>query len=164
MNTSAPHPLTKLPALRCPKILRRPLLLGLGVLTLGVTLGHAQCDKTVVLTGSKTEYLNAQGELQRTVDEQSILTFTKTEVTRREPGSDELKLQGKITAVTCDWKVPYKEGKTVIQATLREGDREEAATFTIEGKDGKVTLLAQIISMPDKQIRLAVESFTEAKK
>lgn len=140
------------------------MLLALGVLALGITLGHAQCDKTVVLTGSKTEYLNAQGELQRTVDEQSTLTFTKTEVTRHEPGKDEPELQGKITSVTCDWKVPFKEGKTVIKATLQEGGREEAATFTIEGKDGKITLLAQIDSQPDKQIRMAAESFTEAKK
>jgi hypothetical protein len=43
--------------------------------------GFAQCDKNVVLTCTKTEYLNAEGVVQRTVEEECVIKVSKSEVT-----------------------------------------------------------------------------------
>jgi hypothetical protein len=61
--------------------------------------------------------------------------------------------------------VPFKEGKTVITTTLKDdsGNEPKDFTITIEGKDGKVTLLAESPSMPDRKIKLDIEKFEEIK-
>ena len=126
----------------------------------GTSFGQCDKDKTVILTSSKTDYLDGSGALQRTMDEKSLIEISQTRFARSEPGSDQNKMEGKVKSISCNWKVPFKEGKTVIQATMaREGSGEtKDATITIEGKDGKVTLVMEIQQMPDRKIRVGLRS------
>src|SRR5688500_14132203 len=97
----------------------------------------AQCDKKSVFTSSHTEYLHANGKLQRTKDEKWVVEISKSEVIVT-PENDERKMTGTIKSDSCDWKTPFKVGKSIIKATFtREGESPMNATVTIEGKDGK---------------------------
>ena len=142
------------------KFLMAFVLLGTGTLT-----AVAQCDKKVVLTSSKTEHLRADSTVDRSMDEKSVLEFDKTNftVTITSESAEEHKMTGTVKSYTCDWKVPFKEGKTVLKATLADEHESHDITITISGKAGKISFLAEPDDMPDKKIRLVVDSFEEKK-
>ena len=124
-------------------------------------ISYAQCDKNFVVTSSKTEYLNGNNVLERTVDENTTIEVSKSVITIK-PGSEENKMTGPIKSTTCEWKQAFKEGKTVIKATITDpgGDTKDV-TITIEGKDGKLTLMAQLDDDANKKIRVAIDKFEE---
>ena len=125
--------------------------------------GFAQCNKSVSLTASKTEYLDASMAVQRTVEEKTVIEISDSVITIV-PGNEANKMTGKIVSKACQWAVPYKEGKSQIKAALQDGSGDtKNVTFSIEGKDGKVTFLAEVDDMPDQKVRVAVDTF-EAKK
>ncbi|HUR12508.1 MAG TPA: hypothetical protein VM012_14125 [Flavitalea sp.] len=128
-----------------------------------ISFSYAQCGKTVVLNSSKTEYLDASGTVQRTVDEKTIVEISKTEITVI-PGDEEQKISGKILSDTCEWRLPFKEGKSVIRALLSDprGDTKNM-TFTIEGKEGVITLIAVLDDMPDRKIKVVLDKYEEKK-
>jgi hypothetical protein len=126
------------------------------------TLTFGQCDKDLMLTSIKTEYVDAAAVLQRTVDEESTIEINKTQIIVK--GGDNPIMTGTIDAqsVVCNWSVPFKEGKTVFKAVFKdpnEGDFH--VTFTIEGKAGVVTALMEIEETPDRKIRVTLTSFKE---
>jgi hypothetical protein len=130
------------------------------LLVVGCTMSFAQCEKNLVLTSSKTEHMNANGEVQRTDDETAKIELSKTAV--NVSVNDEHKITGIIKSQTCDWKVPFKEGKTVIKAVVTNDQGEERnVTITIEGKEGKVTLLFEMDDMPDDRILVGIDKFAE---
>jgi predicted methyltransferase len=71
-------------------------------------------------------------------------------------------MKGTIQSHACDWKVPYKEGKSIIRATFtnEQGDTMNA-TMTIEGKDDRVTVFLDLEEMPDRKIRVTLDTFEE---
>lgn len=121
----------------------------------------AQCDKKVFLSASATEYLDANNVLQKTVDEITTVEFDTKNISIT-PGDHQL--DGTISSITCNWKTPFKEGKTVIKGSIANprGDLMNC-TITIEGKDGKQTFLFEADESPDKKIRLVLEKFEEKK-
>jgi hypothetical protein len=130
------------------------------LLVAGCTMSFAQCEKNLVLTSSKTEHMNADGVVQRTDDETAKIELSKTAI--NVSVNDEHKITGTIKSQTCDWKVPFKEGKTVIKAAVSNDQGEERnVTITIEGKEGKVTLLFEMDGMPDDRIRVGIDKFAE---
>ena len=124
--------------------------------------GFAQCDKDVVLTCSKTEYLNAEGAVQRTVEEECVIKVSKSEVTIAPSGH--AKMTGSVTSTACEWKQPFKVGKTTLATTFKNENGDTSnATITIEGKDGKITCLMKDKEKPDRIIRTTVNKFEEQK-
>ena len=134
------------------------------LLTVSVAvIAAAQCDKNIILTSSKTQYLDSGFTLMRTVDEKVVIEISKTEITII-PGSEDDKMGGTIQSATCNWQQPYKEGKSILRVPIkdRSGDVKNA-TITIEGKDGRLTLLLEAVEMPDKKIRIDLDRFEEKK-
>jgi len=124
--------------------------------------GYSQCDKRVIVTSSLTEYLNANNEVQRSKEEISYVEFDSKEIVIT-PG-DDAAVTGAIKSFSCEWKTPFKEGKTVIKSTVTDPRGETFnITVTVEGKEGKLSLLLEIEEKPDRKIRLLVDKF-EAKK
>src|SRR6266403_6204158 len=135
------------------------------ILTLSLFIGicavsFAQCDKKVVLTSSKTDHLDASGTITRTVDETAMIELTKTTVDISV--NDNKVLSGPITDNTCNWTVPFKEGKSLIHTTMSNDNGEEKkVTITIEGKDGKVTLLFEMEGEGGDRVRVGIDKFVE---
>ena len=120
---------------------------------------YAQCDKKSILTSSKTEYLTSTGEIRREKDELTTIEFDSKGITIA-PGDHVM--DGTINSITCDWKTPYKDGKTVIKSTIFMGDGQTMdVVITIEGKDGKIILLFE--ESPEKRIRVTADKFEEKK-
>jgi hypothetical protein len=130
-------------------------LLALFLVTAAGTVTLAQCDKTATLTASTTNYLNDKDVVERTKDEESIVTFNKLEVNITTDGGH--LITGTVKTYTCNWPTPYKTGKTVITTLITDGGRDMNATITIEGKDGKVTLTFEAAEMPGKKIHLLAD-------
>jgi len=139
----------------------KKIILPILFLIAGISV-YAQCDKRVIITSSKTEYLDADGNVQRSVDETSIVEFDSKEIIIT-PGDDPV-MKGTISSFTCDWKTSFKEGKTVLKTTLTNGQGQNfGLTITVEGKDGKISFLAEIDEQPGQKIRIVVEKFEEKK-
>ena len=124
--------------------------------------GNAQCNKNLQLSSSKTSYLNGKMEVQNTKDESVVVDITKNTITLTPNGNSQEAMSGKIKEINCGWKVPYKDGKIVIKSDLIDpsGDSKDA-TITIEAKNGKITLLAEVMERPDQKIRLEVDKMEE---
>lgn len=138
----------------------KTIIIGLAVLLTLLTAAFGQCGKTVVLTSSKTDHVDATGKLTRSINEKVIVEISKTTIDISVDGQQ--KMTGKIISNTCNWKVPFRKGKSVIEAmmTNREGDRK--ATMTIEGKDGKILIHFVMPAKPDDQVNIIADKF-EAK-
>ena len=125
-------------------------------------LSYGQCDKKVLLTSSKTEHLGADSSVQRTDDENTVIEFDKTTFNVAPGGGQPM--TGKVNSVTCNWTTPFKVGRTQLKVTLSNPDGEtKNATITIEGKNGKIILLAELEGEADKKIRLTADKFEEKK-
>ncbi|MGY4538485.1 hypothetical protein ACVW0P_002905 [Mucilaginibacter sp. UYNi724] len=122
----------------------------------GSTTTFAQCDKTATLTSSNTNYLDDKGTVLKSNNEETVITITKTDLTIA-PGDHQM--TGKITSSTCDWKVPFKEGKTVVKSLMTGDGEDKHVTITIEGKAGKVTLTFEAEEMPGKKIQVVADKF-----
>jgi len=139
--------------------MKKSLLLFL-ILCAGI-ISYAQCDKKLVLNSSKTEYLDSTKTVMRTVDENSVIELNKAELIIT-PGGEDNRMSGPVKSTSCNWKIPFKEGKTIVKATLTDpsGDSKNV-TITIEGKEGKLTLLAEVDDDPNHKIRVAIDNFEE---
>ena len=130
----------------------------------GSTVCLAQCDKKLSLVTSKTEHLDGSGNLERTADEQTVIEIIDKKISVNIENGKQT-LTGTIKSNTCDWKTPFKEGKSVINTTISDenGGGEKDYTLTIEGKDGKVTLIAESVQDPDRKLRFVLDKFEEKK-
>jgi len=135
-------------------ILTLSLLIGLSAIS------FAQCDKKVVLNSSKTEHLDEAGAVTRTVDETAQIDITKTTVDISV--NNDHKMNGTIVDNTCNWTVPFKEGKSVMHLKMSNDNGEEKkVTITIEGKGGKVTLLFEMEGEGGDRVRVYIDKFEE---
>jgi len=135
------------------------IILTLSLLVALTTATFAQCDKTVVLNSSKTDHLDESGTLTRSETETAEIQIGKSAVDIAVNG--EHKITAQIKSNTCNWTVPFKEGKTVIKAVTDQNGEERNITITIEGKDGKVTLFFEAENEPGDKIRVGIDKFVE---
>ena len=139
----------------------KKIIAGILLIAAGNLSGYAQCDKKVLLTGSKTEHLNADSTVQRSEDEETTIEYDKNSITIA-PGHEDHKMTGAITSSECNWKTPFKEGKTVLKiAIVGDENKKMNVTITIIGKGGKISFLAEIDDDPGHKIRLVVDKFEE---
>src|SRR5690349_7058943 len=106
------------------------------MLLAGSMAANAQCDKTVKLTSSKTEYLDSAMNLQRSEDEKTVIELTGKEIMIA-PGNANHIINGAVQSTICNWTVPFKEEKWAIKAKMNAGNEEKDATITIQGKGGQ---------------------------
>jgi len=139
-------------------VLKTTILVAVLLVT-GSLASFAQCDKTVTLTSSKTNYLQPDGTVERSKDENTVITITKTDLTIT-PGNEGHKMAGPIISNTCNWTVPFKEGKTTIKSKVTNQNGEELnVTINITGTDGKVALTFEAEEMPGKKIQVTADKF-----
>ncbi|MBS1669833.1 MAG: hypothetical protein JST58_20860 [Bacteroidetes bacterium] len=137
------------------------IILGLCLFLADGTMGFAQCGQKLALTSSKTVYLDSTGIVQRNVDEQSTIELSPTTLSIA-PGNDPV-MTGAVQSENCNWTIPFKEGKSIYKVLLNPSGGADPMnlTVTIEGKDGKITFLAEMEQMPDRRIMLLADTFEE---
>ena len=123
---------------------------------------NSQCDKKVSWYASKGEMYDANGTLLDTkVD--SIFLETGPQRIWVKFKSDEKDLEGTVNEKKCDWAEPFRNGKTVYNATVSLEGGTSNATFTLEARDGKITLTVQVEAMIDKKFLIHIDRYEEVK-
>jgi hypothetical protein len=124
--------------------------------------GVSQCDKKVTWYASKGDMLDTNGTL---LDRKEDSIFFETEpqkITLRFK-NDQKTLEGTVKEKTCDWKEPFRNGKSVYHATVSIDGSTSNATFTVEAKDQKITLLLEIEARAGRKFLIYIDKYEEAK-
>ena len=120
----------------------------------------SQCDKKMTWYGSKGEMYDTSGTLLDTkVD--SIFIETDPQKISVKFKSDENSLEGTVKEKICDWKEPFRNGKTVYHTDVSIGGTPSNATFTLEATDGKITLSVVVEAMADKKYLIYIDRYAE---
>jgi len=126
------------------------------------TAAFAQCDKKILYTSVKQDWLNSKYEVQKSDQDKVTVEISKTSVvlTHNDDPNDVMK--GGIKNMNCNWTELYKNGKTTIEAELTEGSNDvHQANLTIEGKDGVMFILIELQDHPDMKIKAYVDKYQE---
>ena len=116
---------------------------------------NAQCDSKTKFTASKADFIKSGGDTE-TRQQTVVLTADKQNVdVIIDGGQDELK--GDVTDYVCNF-TDANNGTMSFKSevTDKSGDIRHAS-FTIETKDGKTTILVEA-KEEDTRIRLSVDS------
>ena len=122
----------------------------------------SQCDKKVTWYGSKGEMFDTNGTLLDTKVDSIFFETDPQKITLRFK-TDQQSLEGTVMEKTCDWKEPFKNGKTVYHTTVSVDGRTSNAIFTVEAKDQKITLSLDIKAMEGRKFLIYLDRYEEAK-
>ncbi|MGN6440134.1 MAG: hypothetical protein ACTHMM_26640 [Agriterribacter sp.] len=124
--------------------------------------GFAQCGKKILLTASKTEYLDTAGNVTRSVEEKSTIEIKEKEIIIS-PGTNPPMI-GSFTVESCAWPSAFKKGKSVYNAHFESSGQEaKDVAIIIEAKDGRLVFIGKVKDQPHKTIRLYPDKFEELK-
>lgn len=133
------------------------------VFTMGLAI-HAQCDKTITWVGSRTEYLDASGAVQNTLNSPITIQTSKSHITvtfTTNDGRSDI-IEGDIKNLICNWNKAFKDGKISFKSLLAKsnGETKDAMIF-IEAKDSKIFIVVEMENMNGMKMRIPVESYKE---
>lgn len=117
------------------------------VLLVSGIYSFAQCDRTVTYFSGKAEFLDSSGKVERSEAGKIVVKVSKKQITLMHNDDDNDTMEGTITDRICNWNQSLKNGKTTFTTQLVEKNGDSKNAFvSIEGKDGKLTLLVNIKS------------------
>ena len=122
----------------------------------------SQCDKKIKWYATKGEMYDTNGELLDTKND-SIFLETDTQKISLRFQSDNKDLEATIKEKICDWKEPFKNGRTVYHTTSVLDDQISDATFTVEAKDGKMILWVEIEIRQGRKFKIYLDKYEEIK-
>jgi hypothetical protein len=140
--------------------LKRTILALTFMMVAGANYVYGQCDKAVTLKSSKTVMLDEDGKVERTKEEATTITISKTFISIVPGDSDANTMSGPVDSANCNWTIPYKTGKTIVKGTLTNGnDNEMHATITIVGTKDGVTLTFEAEEKGKRKIQVVADKF-----
>jgi hypothetical protein len=132
-------------------------------LLIGIAMGticYSQCDKKIILGATGVEVLNDQNEVK--IRDTERVTTIKYDSKLIEVITEYDTKYGTIDSIYCNWKIPFKEGNTYIRGKLNfENGDQWVIKLTIEGKDGKLSLLADMEHPDANTMRFVLNKFEE---
>ena len=132
---------------------------------LSSVVGKTQCRGNVVYYAGKMEMLDSGLNVRDSKEITATVSTSDTRIMVRASEMESDTMAGVIKKTTCNWRQPYKNGKTIIIADIKERqDLLKDAVITIEAVDGKITILLHAAEHPDNLIRLFVDKYEEASK
>ncbi|WP_276481876.1 hypothetical protein [Paraflavitalea pollutisoli] len=122
----------------------------------------AQCDKHVVYSSEKQEFIGTDGQVEDIKTDALTLEFSQGKIVLNAPGKGDA-LTGIIKETDCQWKTLYKEGKAVYKLDFQkpQSDETSGGSITIEAKDGVLTILVEIAKMEGRKVKLIVSKYEE---
>ena len=123
---------------------------------------NAQCNKKILWTSTKEEFLDANGQVTHTDEDSVTLEVSDSGITINHNNIPQDELKGTIKEINCNWSEPFKTGKTTFKSDLTEvsGD-EHNGNFTIEGKDGQISVLMELTDKGGMKIKLYANKYEE---
>ena len=122
----------------------------------------SQCDKKVTWYATKGEMYDASGSLLDTKTDSIFLETDPQKITLRFK-SDNKALEGLVKENTCDWKEPFKNGKSVYHTTVSIDGVDSNASFIVEARDQKITLSVEIEAKKDRKFLIYIDKYRELK-
>ena len=120
---------------------------------------NGQCQRKVIWTSERTEFLDASGKVQDVRTQPTKIETTPGHVTVT---TEDDVFEGDIKGLTCEWKVPFKNGRTSFSTLMAKSNGESRnVSITIEGKDGKIDIIVEVDKMDGKKMRILVDNYTE---
>ena len=124
---------------------------------------NSQCENKVTWYASKADMVDASGSVLQTKEGVIILETGPQKVSLSFRESTEAGLEGIVKEKICDWKEPFKNGKTVYRTTVSIDGRTSNASFTLEATEGKILLSVEIESMAGKKFLVYINRYEESK-
>lgn len=138
----------------------KKIMLAFAVLLLTSVSVIAQCDKKVKWQAAKGELLDEGGTVIDTKEGSIVITTDSKNIKFEIIENDNEMAEGTVSESTCEWKDAFKNGKSTFKATMtgKQGE-SQSASFTIEGKDGKLMIFIELEKLQGKKIRIAVDKY-----
>ena len=144
----------------------KKLLFLLFTCVIAVEIASAQCDKKIVWTASKAEFVDDAGNVQDTKDIGVTVHTSGKWILIIHDDDPTDSLSGPVKDVQCDWKEPVKNGKMTLNADLSDRNSPGMkSSLVIEAKDSKTIILVNFQGGDGttKHVRLAIDSYKEEK-
>jgi hypothetical protein len=122
----------------------------------------SQCDKKMTWYASKGEMYDTNGTLLDTKLDSIFIETDPQKVSVRFK-ADENSLEGTVKDKICDWKEPFRNGKTVYHTDVSIDGTSGNATFTVEARNGKITLTVVVEARADKKYLIYIDRYVEVK-
>ena len=122
----------------------------------------AQCDKKVTWYASKGDMVDISGNVLDTKVDSIFFETDPQKITLRFK-ADQKTLEGTVKEKTCDWKEPFRNGKTIYHASVTVDDTLSDAVFIVEAKEGKITLSLEIEARQGRKFLIYIDRYEEAK-
>lgn len=137
----------------------KKFLVSVFILLIIGTAANAQCQKKVTWTSEKTEFLDASGKVQDVKTQPTKIETTHHHITVT---TDDDVLEGDIKQLTCEWREPFKNGKSSFNSLMAKSNGETRnVSITIEGKDGKIDITVEVEKMDGRKMRLLVDNYKQ---
>lgn len=121
----------------------------------------AQCNNTVTYFSGKAEFMDETGKVARSEEGKVVVRVTQSHITLMHNDDDNDTMEGTITGNVCDWKTPYKDGKTTFNTSFVErSGKSNNASVSIEGKEGKLVILIHFKGM-GQTLKVMPDSYKE---
>ena len=112
------------------------------ILSFSTIYSTAQCDKSISYFSSKAEFMDTAGKVDRSEEGKIIVKVTRTNIILIHNDDDNDTMKGEITDRVCEWKEPFKNGKTTFTTRLIEKSGESNdANANVKGKNRKPEIL-----------------------
>ena len=121
---------------------------------------NSQCDKKIKWYAAKGEMYHTNGNLLYNKQD-SVFLETGPQKISLKFQSDDQALEGVIKEKICDWKDPFKNGKTVYHTDVSIDGMNSNATFTVEAKDKKITLTVEIEARKERKFLIYLDKYEE---
>ena len=122
----------------------------------------AQCDKKVSWFVSKGDMVDISGNVLDTKVDSIFFETDPQKITLRFK-ADQKTLEGTVKEKTCDWKEPFRNGKTIYHASVTVDGTLSDAVFIVEAKEGKITLSLEIEARQGRKFLIYIDRYEEAK-
>jgi hypothetical protein len=140
------------------------IFLALAILVLTTITGNGQCHRKINWKAAKAELLDEKGQVIDTKKGAIVMSTDKSTLSLTIKDAPSQSMEGTIKDISCNWQHAFKEGKTVYIADMHHANSSDKShgTFTIEARDGKITILMELEKLEGKKIRIPVEKYEEA--
>jgi hypothetical protein len=106
---------------------------------------------------------DAKGNLLQSKEATIIVETDPQKIILSFKESPEDGLEGTVKEKNCEWKKAFTSGKTVYRSTVSVDGKTSNAIFTVEAKDGKITILTEIEMMEGRKFVVYIDTYEEVK-